>query len=57
MMKSLSEVTTEMSLHYTGELIWKCLKWLPQNAKKKKKKAVFGYFLSFLSMSLKNINQ
>ena len=36
MMKSLSEVTTEMSLHYIGELIWKCLKWLPQNAKKKK---------------------
>lgn len=56
MMKSLSELTTEMSLHYIGELIWKCLKWLPQNAKKKKK-AVFGYFLSFLSMSLKNINQ
>lgn len=56
MMKSLSELTTEMSLHYIGELMWKCLKWLPQNAKKKKK-AVFGYFLSFLSMSLKNINQ
>lgn len=37
MMKSLSELTTEMSLHYIGELIWKCLKWLPQNAKKKKK--------------------
>ena len=36
MMKSLSEVTTEMSLHYNGELIWKRLKWLPQKAKKKK---------------------
>lgn len=35
MMKSLSEVTTEMSLHYNGELIWKRLKWLPQKAKKK----------------------
>ena len=54
MMKSLSEVTTEMSLHYTGGLIWKWLKWLPQNTKKKKQ--FFGYhLLSF--MSLKNINQ
>lgn len=42
MMKSLSEVTTEMSLHYNGELIWKRLKWLPQTAKKKK--AVFWLF-------------
>lgn len=46
MMKSLSEVTTEMSLHYNGELIWKRLKWLPQKAKKKIIiiKAVFWLF-------------